>query len=101
MELDNIVLTFNEEEETFIVEIVEEEKKVKFVFTPLQFNDFITKSIHLMNTVMFSRFNKSMSDFLSPKRNKDKTFKKGEGKIIAEELNGWFKENRSSPPMAS
>ncbi len=101
MGLENIVITFDEEEEIFVLEIVEKENKVKFIFTPAQFNDFITKSIFLMNSVMFNRFNKSMSDFLSPKKNKNKTFKKGEGKIIAEELNGWFKENRSSPPMAS
>ena len=100
MKLDNILVTFDEEEEIFVLEIVEEENKVKFIFSPAQFNDFITKSIFLMNSVMFNRFNKSMSDFLNPKKN-NKNFKKGEGKVIAEELNGWFKENRPLPPMAS
>ncbi len=89
--IENIFVSFDEENKLFYVEINEE---YGFTLTPNQFLEFINKSIVVTNAVIQDNFNASMKSFLSAThKSASRRIVDGDGLRAIEEVERLLKEN--------
>jgi hypothetical protein len=120
--IDAIKVSFSRSKKNFVLSLYNDSGTREYVFSPSQFNDFLQKSIMLVNTVVQENFQSALSDlfgeegfcphmegqpkanrpikrkklvkpsFLGKTANSDEPFDKEDGKKMAEEVEEYLKK---------